>query len=55
MILATCYAHDVPVTPRGGGTGNYGQAMPLRGGCVLDMTAMTHCAVGDGASPPEPV
>lgn len=34
-ILATCYAHDVPVTVRGAGTGNYGQAMPLCGGCVL--------------------
>ncbi|QBY02758.1 FAD-binding oxidoreductase [Rhodophyticola sp. CCM32] len=34
-ILATCFEHDVPVTVRGAGTGNYGQAMPLRGGCVL--------------------
>ena len=34
-ILKTCYAHDVPVTTRGAGTGNYGQAMPLAGGCVM--------------------
>lgn len=34
-VLKTCYAHDVPVTVRGAGTGNYGQAMPLAGGCVL--------------------
>lgn len=34
-ILSICFEHDVPVTVRGGGTGNYGQAMPLRGGCVL--------------------
>ncbi|ALG89524.1 MULTISPECIES: FAD-binding oxidoreductase [Actibacterium] len=36
-VLKTCYAHDVPVTVRGAGTGNYGQAMPLAGGCVMHM------------------
>ncbi len=36
-ILRVCYAHDVPVTTRGAGTGNYGQAMPLRGGCVMHL------------------
>ncbi len=36
-VLATCYRHDVPVTTRGAGTGNYGQAMPLAGGCVMHM------------------
>ncbi|WP_176084513.1 FAD-binding oxidoreductase [Martelella sp. HB161492] len=39
-VLATCYRFDVPVTVRGGGTGNYGQAMPLAGGCVLHMRHM---------------
>lgn len=34
-VLAACWKHDVPVTTRGGGTGNYGQAMPLAGGVVL--------------------
>ncbi len=34
-VLAACHRHGVPVTPRGTGTGNYGQAMPLSGGVVL--------------------
>lgn len=40
-VLRVCHAHDVPVTVRGAGTGNYGQAMPLAGGCVLHMRNMT--------------
>jgi FAD/FMN-containing dehydrogenase len=36
-VLKVCYAHDVPVTTRGAGTRNYGQAMPLAGGCVLHL------------------
>ncbi|MGL5137834.1 MAG: FAD-binding oxidoreductase, partial [Beijerinckiaceae bacterium] len=36
--LAACHALGIPVTPRGTGTGNYGQAMPLSGGVVLDMS-----------------
>ncbi|WP_208349612.1 FAD-binding oxidoreductase [Pseudaestuariivita rosea] len=39
-VLKVCYAHDVPVTTRGAGTGNYGQAMPLSGGCVMHLTHM---------------
>ena len=39
-VLKTCYAHDVPVTTRGAGTGNYGQAMPLEGGCVMHLHHM---------------
>jgi FAD/FMN-containing dehydrogenase len=39
-VLKTAFAHNVPVTARGGGTGNYGQAMPLSGGIVLNMMNM---------------
>lgn len=40
-ILKACHAHRIPVTPRGGGTGNYGQAMPLSGGLVMDLKRLT--------------
>ena len=33
-------AHEVPVTARGAGTGNYGQCIPLEGGIVLDLGLM---------------
>lgn len=36
-VLAAAYKYGVPVTPRGAGTGNYGQAMPLSGGAVLNL------------------
>jgi FAD/FMN-containing dehydrogenase len=36
-VAAACARHRVPLTVRGGGTGNYGQAVPLAGGVLLDM------------------
>src|SRR5277367_3630606 len=39
-ILATCYKRNIPVTTRGAGTGNYGQAVPLHGGVILDLVNM---------------
>jgi FAD/FMN-containing dehydrogenase len=47
--LAACHALGIPVTPRGTGTGNYGQAMPLSGGVVLDLAGFNkvkHIAKG---------
>jgi creatinine amidohydrolase/Fe(II)-dependent formamide hydrolase-like protein/FAD/FMN-containing dehydrogenase len=38
--LRTCHALGVPVTPRGAGTGNYGQAVPLSGGVLLDLRGL---------------
>ena len=48
MLAAAC-RHGVPITPRGKGTGNYGQGIPLYGGLVLDTPAPTTIVeVGDG-------
>ena len=47
--LAAAHAENIPVTPRGTGTGNYGQAMPLSGGVLLDLSQMNevrHIAQG---------
>jgi len=39
-VMAACVRHQVPLTPRGAGTGNYGQAMPLNGGIVLGLMGL---------------
>src|SRR5688572_21700098 len=36
-VLRAAHKHGVPITPRGAGTGNYGQAMPLAGGAILSL------------------
>src|SRR5712675_1828606 len=49
-VAAACARHRVPLTVRGGGTGNYGQAVPLAGGVVLDMSGVDRIVrVGPGA------
>ncbi|MBN8491191.1 MAG: FAD-binding oxidoreductase [Burkholderiales bacterium] len=40
LLAAVCARHRVPLTVRGGGTGNYGQCVPLHGGIVMDATAL---------------
>ena len=40
LTAAACARHRVPVTVRAGGTGNYGQAVPLQGGVLLDISAL---------------
>jgi glycolate oxidase len=39
-LLELAFKFDVPVTPRGGGTGKSGGAIPFSGGVVLDMTRL---------------
>ncbi|AOM84041.1 FAD/FMN-containing dehydrogenase [Salisediminibacterium beveridgei] len=39
-VLKACYTHDIPVTTRGAGTGNYGQGIPSYGGLVLDLSGL---------------
>ncbi len=38
-VVSACATHNIPITLRGTGTGNYGQCVPLQGGVVLDMSA----------------
>lgn len=39
-ILRAAFKHGIAITPRGAGTGNYGQAMPLSGGAILNLMNM---------------
>ena len=40
-VAAACVRHRIPLTVRAGGTGNYGQAVPLEGGVLLDITGLS--------------
>jgi glycolate oxidase subunit GlcD len=40
-VLAWCYAHDVPVVPRGGGSGYSGGAVPTEGSVVIGLERLT--------------
>jgi FAD/FMN-containing dehydrogenase len=47
--IRLAHKHRVPVTPRGQGTGTYGQAIPLRKGLVIDTSRSSRIhEIGDG-------
>ena len=39
-VAKICLEHQIPLTVRGAGTGNYGQCIPLEGGIILDTSKM---------------
>lgn len=55
-VLALAYAEDLPVTVRGGATGNYGQCIPLCGGLVVDIGRLDRVTqvTADGVLTAEP-
>ena len=40
-VAAACAKRRIPLTVRAGGTGNYGQAVPLEGGVLLDVSGLS--------------
>ena len=42
-VVAWCYEHEVPIVPRGGGSGLAGGAVPVAGGVVVAMERLTRC------------
>ncbi|MFK8183511.1 MAG: FAD-binding oxidoreductase [Phormidesmis sp.] len=41
QVAKACVEAKVPLTVRGAGTGNYGQAIPLAGGVILELSALS--------------
>lgn len=54
-VVSACARARVPVVPRGGGTGNYGQCIPLHGGVVVDTSRLDKFEItADGVVRAEP-
>lgn len=41
QVVAVAVRHGVPMIPRGGGTTNFGQTIPLEGGLILDVRRLS--------------
>ena len=48
-LVAWCYEHELPIVPRGGGTGYAGGAVPVDGGVVVAMERLRSVRSLDGA------
>src|SRR5260370_27167173 len=46
VVVVAAVKHRIPLTVRGGGTGNYGQSVPLKGGVLVDMTGFNKVTAG---------
>jgi FAD/FMN-containing dehydrogenase len=54
-VVAACARAKVPVVPRGAGTGNYGQCVPIYGGVVIDLSRLDKIiSLEDGVARVEP-
>ncbi len=49
-VAAACARHRVPVTLRGGGTGNYGQCTPMERGVIVEMLKLDGVAIHPGSA-----
>src|SRR5438105_1221409 len=49
-VVTAAVEHRIPLTLRGGGTGNYGQSVPLKGGVLVDMTGFNKVTAVESGS-----
>src|SRR5258708_10970290 len=50
VVVVAAVKHRIPLTVRGGGTGNYGQSVPLKGGVLVDMTGFNKVTAEEAAA-----
>src|SRR5262245_22781648 len=49
-VVVAAIKYRIPLTVRGGGTGNYGQSVPLKGGVLVDMTGFNKVTAVESGS-----